>query len=299
MSMERGMRFSSCIGILGAGMAVAVGVFGSCESASAQDGGKATSLEFKLQVGVWLPRLGGESSLGAGGESGVKLSYESGRELDDQEPTFNVELAIVKDRFWEVHLSGFDFSTDGAFTWAGSSRAFGTLSLDGGDEVEGSVDLFSLAAELNLAVWKPLDHRQDNFNSNGERTIDFRIKPGVAVRYVSVEESLEIDGEGREEGEGDWFGVMGSIGVDLRWLPENRPAWFHSLEVSGALAAGPAFGGDGGFMWQVRAGVTANFTPNLGVTFGYRLLWVDAEGDDDYEFDGTLQGLFLSAAVQF
>src|SRR5262245_14557600 len=67
-------------------------------------------LELTFTPGAWLPRLGGEATLGpaAGAE---ELSIEDAFDLDSSEASFTADLALRKDDTWQLNLTGFDFST--------------------------------------------------------------------------------------------------------------------------------------------------------------------------------------------
>ena len=86
--------------------------------------------------------------------------------------------------------------------------------------------------------------------------------------------------------------------MSLKFRPETPIPSFRMFEMQAAFAAGPAFGGDGGVYWQVRAGITWHFTDEVGFMLGYRLSEVNVESDES-SCRGGLQGLFLAASIRF
>jgi hypothetical protein len=86
--------------------------------------------------------------------------------------------------------------------------------------------------------------------------------------------------------------------MHLRYAPEEGLIIGQALRLEAGGAIGPAFGGDGGYAWSIRGGVTLEVVENVGINFGYRLLELNVE-DDDWEFDGGLQGLFLGGTIRF
>ena len=86
--------------------------------------------------------------------------------------------------------------------------------------------------------------------------------------------------------------------LELNYRPEERIPGLALFRIQAAVAGGPAFGGDGGGMWQVRAGITVGFTEMLGVMIGYRLVELNVD-NGPYTFNGGLQGLFLAGSLRF
>lgn len=258
-----------------------------------------TSLELTFLPGAWLPRLDGEATLGPPGTASVQLATEL--DLDASEATFNAELAIRKQEVWELILSGFDFSTDVSNAFAGSAT-FGSLTLNDGDPFYGTFEITSVAGELNVGVWRPFADRGGqtnlgNRNWQGHYIADLRISPAFGVRHIEVDQTVAV-AAGRESAGGEWAAVYGGFQLTLDYRPEQPFPLFKMLRLQAALGVGPALGGDGGTMWQVRGGLTVDVTDEFGVMIGYRLLELDVE-NDDYSLAGGLQGLFLAGSMRF
>ena len=264
-----------------------------------------STLELQITPGVWLPRLGGEIKLGETGAA-RQIGFEDELDLNGLEPTFNGELSLRSDngRGWSVLLSGFSFSTDndGQFT-GGRAADFGSLTVNPGDSYRAEFEFDSMAAEVGL-VTIPLvdsldgDHGSMNPNHHNQTTL-LRVSPHVGVRYVSIEQELSLPGSGqpRERESERWFATYVGGDVMMRFDTPTAIPLVRSLTLEGAFAAGPAISGSG-FIWQVRGGLTLNFSESAGMQIGYRLVELDLE-QNDFEIDGGLQGLFIAGRVTF
>ncbi|MDY7110097.1 MAG: hypothetical protein SYC29_15810 [Planctomycetota bacterium] len=253
-------------------------------------------LEFIFTPGVWLPRLKGDTTFGSLAGARV-IDLDEMLELDDSEPIFRGELTLRIDDYWQVRADGFDFSADSAGTFF-FNRRFGDVILEPGDRYRASIDLTSAAIEAGADLFTVVG---DAAPERPGREADLRFTPRLGLRYAGVDQSLQRLGGEREELSGDWLALYGGLEMRLRYEPAGGVAglpFARAMQLEAGGTIGPAFGGDGGFIWQIRAGATVEFTPNVGLTFGYRLTELDVE-DGDWAFDAGLQGLFLAATVRF
>ena len=259
------------------------------ESISAGD-----ELRISLTAGAWLPRLGGTSSLGSGGD---ELDFQFDLDVDDLEPTFNGELAIQKADRWELMFTGFGFST------SNSERLdrpveFGNLLIDRGDVARTSVDITSAAMELGFPGWRaPLGNQDRNRSSRGEPLAEIRLVPKLGARFMDIDESIEV-GSLREEGDGTWLGVLGGIDLRTQLNLYDCVPFPRDLNVNAGIAGGPALGSDIGFFWQVHVGLNAGISEHVSLQFGYRLLEMNVQ-NEDFEFNAGLQGLFAGGTIRF
>jgi len=251
----------------------------------------------RLLAGVWIPRLGGQTHLDGIGGAGNEIDLDIELDLDDIEPTANFELLLAKD-VAAIHLSGFSFSTSqsGTFTprpFGSPPQRFGELTLGSGDRYRASVDMDSVAMELQMN-W--LGHPGQGADRGSNDQAWLSIVPTLAGRWTRVQQSIESGGV-TEQADEAWFGVLAGAAVDVQWEPgEGLPV--HAVRFQAAGSIGPALGGDGGFMWHVRAGVNVDITPRLSAMFGYRLLELDVD-NDAYTFEAGLQGLFFAGSYRF
>ncbi len=257
------------------------------------------SLHADLLAGVWLPRLGGTSSLNGSGALDLADDYQ----LNGMDNAPNIELTIRKGEFYDLLLSGFGFSSGAlvAFPTAGS---FGPVAIAQGDAVQSSFDITSLNAELGFNVWRPytktpqLVEKYHNRTADGRHYVcDLRLTPLLGARFIEASQTVtNLTASTTAEGEGAWLAVYGGFQMTCDWRPELT--LLRLVRLQGGLGLGPALGGDGGFMWQIRAGLTVHPSENFGVTLGYRLVELNVE-NEGWELDGGLQGLFIAGSIRF
>lgn len=246
------------------------------------------TLDITFIAGVWLPRLGGEVSLGPAVGSGP-INIEGDIGFRDLEPTFRGELEISKVNTFELLFSGFDFSTEANDVFAGNA-IFGDITLTPGTPYTGHFDISSFAAEIAVGVFQP-------FRDLLDTPIEFRVSPLFVARWTDIDVDVTA-GATTSGGGGEFLGAMAGVRFEVDLYPKSEIFLISGLNLEASLAMGPALGGDGGFMWQVRAGLTAALTDNLHFTFGYRLLHLDVE-NGPFKYDGSLAGLFIGGSVTF
>ena len=289
--MPGSWTFAATVAILSAGQ----GADPPAAAALAPD-----NLQITLLPGVWLPRLDGKSSLGPAGNQDIRLAAQL--DLDRSEPTVNIELSIRKHERWEIILSGMDFSTDSAGSFSGNAT-FGSVVLNDGDPFQATFDITSVAVELSFGTYRPFTRDQErvaelaNRGQKDHYIAELTVAPLLALRYVDVKQVVTSGGASEVTG-GEWAGLLAGLQITLDYWPEQDIPVLQMLRLQGGIAVGPALGGEGGLMWQVRGGVTIQFTEQFGVMIGYRLLELDVE-TDDYALNGGLQGLFLAGSLRF
>jgi hypothetical protein len=260
--------------------------------------GGQSSLEVSFLAGVWLPRMVGKVALDDG-----EIQVHDEFELNRSEATLNLELAVRKNEFWELWFGGFDFSSTASGPFRGDGKSFGSLVLNNGTQYTSRFEMTSVATDLSVAVWRPFadgharEQGADNRNWNGRYIADLRFCPQFGMRYIDVDHTVTTAG-GTERAGGEWLAVYAGLLLEMDYRPQERTWWLALLRIQGSFAAGPALGGDGGTMWQVRAGATVQVTEALGFMFGYRLVELNVE-NAGYTLDGGLQGLFIAGSLKF
>ena len=258
--------------------------------------------ELQAQLGAWVPRLTGKVSLG---NSIERFSFEDDLDLNQSETVFNGELYLRKDQTWELAIGGFDFGTESAVDSFNRDELFGDVTINRGDHVRSTFDATSFWGELVPCAWRAYDDDDpshpdtENMTWDGRYVIDLRLMPRIGIRTLDVEQTMEnLDTGARQELESAWLAIYGGLAAEMQYRPEKSIPMLDLLELELGLNAGPALGGDGGFMTEVRAGINWHFHPNAGVTVGYRLLSMFVE-DDEYDLDATLAGLYFAASLRF
>jgi hypothetical protein len=254
----------------------------------------ASKYEFNVTAGVWGPRLGGDVSLGPS-PAANDINLEDQFDLDDFQTIPNVELSMRKNEKWEIFASGFQSSTDSDGPFVGHEQ-FGSLALNTGDQIDASFDITSVEVEFDYWQWRPCI--MGTVDGSKECRLDLRAGPIFGVRYVDVDQSVTLVGGGSEDTGGEWLSPFVGFQFQVRYnTPDSFPL-IRVAEVGAGAAIGPAIGGDGGTIAQLRAGITAYFNQQAGLTFGYRLIQINVE-KDDYTLNGGLQGLFLAGHFRF
>ena len=263
-------------------------------TAYAEDGDGDHSFEFTFTPGVWLTRLNGSASLG-NSPAAADISFEDSFDLDDLETAFSGELSLLIDDQYQVEVRGLHFSTDSSGVFEGDTQ-FGDLAISDGDAFDASLELTTVAAEFSVWLWQPycIGKTADGRDCH----LSLRAAPLVGVRYFHVDQSLEVSGIGNQSAEGDWIAPYAGLQMQLyEDLPVSFPI-LDGFEIGAGGGVGLVVNEDIGTFIDLRVGMTAYFCPSFGLGVGYRLLHLDAE-DDDYAFDGTLQGLFFFGKVRF
>jgi len=250
--------------------------------------------QFDLQVGAWLPRLGGMVQYGP--DSAGKISLEEGGfNLRDRETVYNGEITATYVDGWGIFLGAFDFST--ATTGRiPSGGEFGFITIDPTESYSSSFEMASLAGEFQFELFHPVDEERSTAATGGT---SMRLIGQLGLRYVSVEQTLqEVGAPIGEEVTADWLIPYAGLRLALEYWPRREWLPIHRAALDVSFGAGTAINDFGGLMWSIRAGLTIDVLTNAGFTIGYRLLELNLQ-DDSYTLDGGLQGLFISASLQF
>jgi hypothetical protein len=253
-----------------------------------------STIDITFTPGAWLTRINGEARLGPS-PAAQRIRVEEAFDLDSYQAIFNGELSITKDNFYELKFSGFDFAADSTGTFA-ETAVFGSLNLDPGDEFHAEFEMTSMAVELGLWLWQP--YCIGPMPDGRECRVAMRAGPVFGARWIDIDHTVTIVGEGTETGQGEWLAPFAGVQFEMRFDTHDSVPLIDVLAIEGGGVLGPALGGENGAMAQIHAGLTAYFTPNFAAGFGYRLTEVDV-GYDDFEFTGGLQGLFVFASLRF
>jgi hypothetical protein len=240
-------------------------------------------LQVDVTAAAWLPRLKGTTTL-----EGGSLDLDADLSLRDADALPVGELMLLKDQRWHLRLDGLRCERRAAGPFPGTAR-FGALTLTEGDAFSTEVEVMSLGADFGGVLW------------SRPRTADvaqLRVLPTLGVRWVDVSQALEQVGSGREAPHATWLGAMVGGQLHFDWKPAARLPLAERIEIRGQAAMGPALGGDGGFIWELRTDIAAFPGPQLAVRLGFRLLELDVE-DEGWSFDGGLQGLFVAVTLRF
>jgi hypothetical protein len=234
--------------------------------------------------GVWLARLGGSIKDGGG-----VINFEDNVDLRTKETVPLLEFSLKPTETLTMSLSFFDFSTSGSGLYVGND-AYGGVPFAQGNAWSGSTDIQSVGIETAWSVWEP-------YQTGDNATLSFA--PVAGLRWFGVDTYLSNDTTAQEVvHENTWVAVQIGLEMEFRWDTRATLDWADFISIDAQLLAGAMLGNDGGSMASVQAGLSIDFTPNIGGFFGYRLQELNAE-DGAYTFDAGLQGLFIGGELRF
>ena len=259
------------------------------------------------EVGVWVPRLTGTASVGAGG-----TTFELNHDLAVGDSTTGIagEFAIA---FGRWRFGGIGFATsESASATAGKAGTFGTVALSVGDRISGSYSAWMAGAEVQYELWNPTgtspwpwgeqgtgtEEAGRLRGSNGRPLLDVAfllLGGGLAMHY---EQDLTDLTTGQSSGfdrtaAAPYLGA----GLDVRIGFDGRVPLVQDLRIYANSGAGVTVPG-GELVWMVRVGISLMVDENIGVELGYRLFDFDLV-DGPSEVDAGLRGLFGGVSIRF
>lgn len=245
------------------------------------------ALEFRINAGVYLPRLVGTTRLGPS-PAAKTLDFRYDIDLNEKKTVPHVEVMFIKDRRWQLMFNGFEYETSRTAVFESFSD-YGSLSLAPGDTYRGEFRMGSFAMELSRRQWRFYEDDED---------VDFFFSPTIGLRLFDIRQVLEEPGVGREVVKEDYLNAYIGMQMDMHWRARETLRFIERLEINGGLFGGPALGAKRGYGWSVRANLSLFFTENLSFTFGYRLYELEID-DGDYELHGGMQGIFIGGTLRF
>jgi hypothetical protein len=250
---------------------------------SAQDV-KTADTPALIRGGVWLPRLGGTIEDGGG-----KIDFETNIDLRKKETVPLLEFSLKPTDNITMSLSFFDYSVSGSGLFSGN-EIFGGVAFNNGNAWTGSTDMQSVGVEAAWSVWEP-------YKASDVATLSFA--PVAGLRWFGIDAQLDNDTtlQGVTHNNA-WVAIQLGLEMEFAWDTSDTLDWADTVAIESQFLVGALLGNDGGSMWSVQAGLSVDFSPNIGGFFGYRLQELTAE-DGAYKFDAGLQGLYLGGEVRF
>jgi hypothetical protein len=237
-----------------------------------------------IRMGAWMPRLGGTIEDGGG-----KIDFETNIDLRKKEtvPLFEFSLKPTVDI--AVSLSFFDFSVAGSGLFQGN-ETFDSVVFNNGDNWSGSTDMQSVGVEASWSVWQP-------YETSDVATLTFA--PVGGLRWFGIDTELTNATSAQSSTHNNaWVSLQLGLEMEFAWDTKKTLKWADTIAIESQFLIGALFGNDGGSMWSVQAGISVDFSPNVGGFFGYRLQELTAE-DGAYKFDAGLQGLYVGGEIRF
>ncbi|MFZ4573536.1 MAG: hypothetical protein ACOYN0_04015 [Phycisphaerales bacterium] len=239
----------------------------------------------------------GGSSAGDGGTVGA-LSLQGGaaqdvdlRDLDIDTPEASPAIEINLGRGdWRFGLRAIDFSGDQQAA-ANAGGSYGSLAYAAGDEVSTSLDYSQFELEVGYSLRKrDLSPYPQGFKFHS----NFELIAGLRVYDFewSVENTTAGGALGTEET--FWEPIVGAkISMEL----------YEQFDIDLQLTAGGLpLGDDSSYSLDVIVGGAWRPVENVGVLVGYRLTGYDlssGSGDEEFEWQGSMAGLYAGLVLQF
>lgn len=242
--------------------------------------------ELTLSPTLWRPALGGDIRL-PGGTS--EATFERLDGADDPSLTAFPRLEARRGDLF-ISVSEFFFSIDERAS-ADNPESVGGLNFDTGDRANVDFDLLSAQVFVGVRAWERV---LTSDNRDGEVTLGLDAYGGVRIYAADVRIAVP-GGGGSASDDGIWAEPI--IGFRLSADLLERVSFFISIN-----AGAQPFGDRSSVSFDIITAIQVNPTPRLGVQFGWRQLAVDLQsgsGDDEFEFDGELAGLFGSVVFRF
>ncbi len=242
--------------------------------------------ELTLSPSLWRPALGGGIRLP--GDS-TNATIESLDGADDPSLTPFPRLEARRGDLF-IAVSQFFFGIDERAR-ADNAESVGGLNFAAGDRANVDFDFLSAQVAVGVRVWERVLTSE---NRPGEVTLGLDAYGGVRVYAADVR--IAVPGGGGSAGDsGVWAEPI--IGFRLSAEVLRRVSFFLAID-----AGAQPFGDRSSFSIDIITAIQVNPAPRLGLQFGWRQLAVNLEsgsGDDEFEFDGELAGLFGSIVFRF
>ena len=237
-----------------------------------------------LRAGAWMPRLAGTIL-----DGGSPIDLEANISIHDAETVPLIEFNLSPTNSVSVSCSVFDFETRGNGTYSGNDN-YGGVSFVTGDSWSSKVAMQSVGFNTSLSMIEP-------YRTSNDATLTFA--PVIGVRWFGIESELQNKNTNDVTAHRNSFiALQGGCNMKFRLHDAEDFLGADEITLQSELLLGSLFGGDGGAMWGIMAGIEAQVSNILGIYFGYRLQELDVE-DGEYAFDAGLQGLYFGAQVQF
>jgi hypothetical protein len=233
-------------------------------------------------------RAGGisASSIGAGARESVDLRD---LEIDTPEPGLGGEIHLSRGD-WRIGLRVLTHSGDERVDATGSG-SIGSLSYGTGDEIATSLDYAQFELEGGYSLIK-------RDLSPYEKGFRFRtnLEAVVGLRVYDMDWSIDNATSGRELGADETF-------IEPLAGAKFTMELYEQFDIDVQLTGGAMPLGDKtSYSIDVMVGGVWRPVEHLGIQVGYRLTRLDLqsdESDSDFEWDGSMAGMYVGLVAQF
>ncbi|MBL9141207.1 MAG: hypothetical protein JNK53_05015 [Phycisphaerae bacterium] len=269
--------------------------------------GVAERTRVTADVGAWVARLTGTTSVGAAGTS---FNLNEDLAVEDQTVGAAGEFAVWCDR-WRFGGVGLIIGLNETQT-APKAGVYGTTAIAIGDTIRGDYNLWMAGAEVGYVVWRPFADEPWPWSApsanrelatkamghNGRPLFDLRLLVLAGGLGMGYDQTLQNVSTGSSSEFSTTVGaIYGGGGAEFDLGMDDRIPVLQDIRIYAYAGLGPTIP-DGDAVWMVRVGLAAMVTPNIGVEFGYRLFDFNLT-DGPSEVDGGVRGIFGAVAVKF
>jgi hypothetical protein len=197
---------------------------------------------------------------------------------------------------WGLSLRGFSYSADE--NAPGTEGRFGDVPIETGDDVGSSVEIAGFDLEVRYTFLPFKDKRV----VPGPSRLRPRLDAVAGLRaydtsWSVINRTLDVPpGSSANVASADEFFVQPVAGV------KASIEMYDQFTIDAQFVVGSMPFGDTSYTVDLLVGGSWKPAPNVGVQLGYRTLFLGlSSGHDDaaFEFTGALQGLYLSAVIEF
>lgn len=207
-------------------------------------------------------------------------------------------IQVQRDK-WRIGFSGLAFSADDRGSVQGVGGQIGDVPFAAGDELISDLSYESFDLLVSYRVWT---HTGET-NDDGRVRLDAGVDLIGGVRFHHADFSirnrpLTAPAPGTPLSvDADEFFAEPVVGARLDLTLAEQ----FGIEVESA-AGGFGFGDRSSFSFSIDAGFAYRPTPMIGVKVGYRMLLFglnDGDGADEFEWNGSMAGLYFGAQLSF
>lgn len=246
----------------------------------------------RFEPGLWYVGLGGDLTLPRDAEDAGGNEPTSLRDLGHNRVARIAPLGEVTLRrgSWGLALRG--TSITGDETAAGVEGRIGEVDIADGDPVSSSVDLLAVEVEglytLVREARRPME--------GGGYALRPRLDAVFGARVVQSDWSV-LNAASDESASADEVGLHPLVGV------KGALTLYERFTIDLQITAGwMPFLGSSSYGLDIVVGGAWEITPHVGVQVGYRALFLglsSGDGDAEFEFSGSAQGLYAGVVIAF
>jgi hypothetical protein len=249
--------------------------------------------EWSIEPSMWFVGLSGRVKLPRSVSTGTPLPKRNIEDLNLDNPQWQPTGELnVRRGDWRGTIRGAVYNTEK--NASGLSGSLGDVAFSSSDTVRSTLDFALIEIEGAYTFSGTPKERQPG----GYYALDPRLDAVVGLRIYNEEWSIEnlsaTSGITRAE-EDDWF-FQPEIGLKL------STDLYRDVTVDAQITLGGLPTENTSYSFDVIVGVQWRPVENVGVQLGYRAVFFglgSGDGESEFSFDGSLQGLYGGLVLRF